>query len=152
MKQTIKNVLKWRVVLGFPRYEVCTIGLVRKTKSKVLCKLHSDRDGYIYCYLSNPHEKSKAMYVHRLMMMAFKPKAGAIGIADYRWLQVNHRTEIRHWNMIGALEWCTAAYNKWYSSELGCLARSKTLVTFTRWQAGELDEYKKTTHHTQKAA
>ena len=108
----------WKVINGFPNYEVSTYGNVRNIKTKKILKpyVRNQKIGYLAVRLFN-NGKDYQLYVHVLVTKAFLPDTGrnpdgTIMVGHH---QVNHRDENKKNNNLLNLEWCDSRYNNYYS-------------------------------------
>ena len=106
----------WKVIKGFPNYEVSTYGNVRNIKTKKMLKPFKNNYGYLQVQLFN-NGKSQKLFVHVLVSKAFLPDTGrnpdgTIMIGHH---QVNHRDECKINNNLLNLEWCDSRYNNYHS-------------------------------------
>ena len=108
----------WKVINGFPDYEVSTFGNVRNAKTKKILKpfIKNKQESYLRVRLYN-NSKDHALYVHVLVAKAFLPDTGrnpdgSIMVGHH---QVNHRDECKTNNNLLNLEWCDSKYNNHYS-------------------------------------
>ena len=107
----------WKVINGFPDYEVSTYGNVRNAKTGNILKPIKNSRGYLHVKLFN-NKKSQKLYVHVLIAKAFLPDTshnpnGTLMIGHH---QVNHRDENKRNNNLLNLEWCDCKYNLNYSN------------------------------------
>ena len=104
----------WKHIFGYEgHYMISDLGRVMSIKGepKILAHLKNPR-GYRIATLSKNNE-TKIFIVHRLVMMAFKPIAGAEN------LTVNHINAIRDDNRLENLEWCTQSENLKHAYSIG---------------------------------
>ncbi|MBR0599054.1 NUMOD4 domain-containing protein [Sinanaerobacter chloroacetimidivorans] len=73
--------------------------LISKHKHKKYIRINLYKDG-----------KEKSWRLHRLVAITFIPNPN-------NYLEVNHKDEDPSNNTVNNLEWCTGAYNLWYSSK-----------------------------------
>ena len=101
----------WKPVIGYEgRYEVSSLGRVRRVKDGSLLRF-SDSHGYKrVCLYAGSRRSAKRFHVHRLVAEAFLgppvPDAG----------EINHKNEDKADNRVANLEWCTRAYNVNYGA------------------------------------
>ena len=113
----MENIEIWKDVENYEGlYQVSNLGRVRSLerdvffpngtihhlKEKMLAP-NLDRYGYQYVQLYK-NGKSKGMFVHRLVAMAFIPNLENKS-------QINHKNEVKTDNVVENLEWCTSVYN-----------------------------------------
>ena len=98
---------EWRAIAGFDRYEVSSLGGVRrKLKGEDRYRVlhpHPTRKGYLVVQLYRLGRKKKAK-VHRLVAIAF------IGI-PFPGQQTNHIDCDKKNNRVSNLQWCTSKQN-----------------------------------------
>ena len=106
---------KWRVIRGYPNYEISNLGRVKSlnynhTGKPKLLKIHqSKRTGYLCVVLWN-EKKYKVKLVHRLVAENFIPNPQGFKT-------VNHKDECKTNNAVSNLEWCTLYYNNHYGTK-----------------------------------
>lgn len=93
----------WKVIEGYPKYEVSDDGEVRVVKSGKILKKSVDTRGYYKVTLTNS-ENRKTLFVHRLVAIAFVSNPNNLN-------QVNHIDENKQNNHASNLEWCDVVYN-----------------------------------------
>lgn len=96
----------WKSVSVNTKYEVNEFGEVRNaaTKRRIAATVNR-HNGYAYIYgFSDLDGKWHSYLVHRLVAQAFIPNPDGLP-------QVNHLDECKTNNVVGNLEWCTAAHN-----------------------------------------
>jgi len=102
---------EWRVIPGYPNYEVSTLGNVRRItggQGAVAGRLLKGKMSSLGYQLVHLHKKNKP--VHRLVMLAF------VGPSD---LSVNHKNGIKTDNRLVNLEYCTHSQNQKHAYETG---------------------------------
>ena len=108
----------WKVINGFPDYEVSTFGNVRNVKTKKMLKpfIGNKQKPYLRVNLYN-NGKSQFLYVHVLVAKAFLFDTGRNpdGTLMKGYHQVNHIDEDKRNNNVLNLEWCDNKYNSYYS-------------------------------------
>ena len=72
----------WRVIDGFPNYDVSTDGRVRNSQTGKMRKLKIETNGYIRVGL-NKDDKQSNHYVHRLVASAFCNKEDNCNVVDH---------------------------------------------------------------------
>jgi hypothetical protein len=72
----------WRVIDGFPNYDVSTDGRVRNSQTGKMRKLQVMKNGYIHIGLSKDN-KDSIHYVHRLVATAFCNKSDDCNVVDH---------------------------------------------------------------------
>lgn len=93
----------WKVIEGYPKYEVSDDGEVRVIKSGKILTKSVDTRGYYKVTLTNS-ENRKTLFVHRLVAIAFVSNPNNLN-------QVNHIDENKQNNHASNLEWCDVVYN-----------------------------------------
>lgn len=96
--------MEWRVVPGYPKYQISNTGLLRRNGKFIGTKC--ERDGYIKCTLVNGSSKWSTS-IHRVVAIAFIPN-------EENKPCVNHRNCKRDDNRVENLEWCTYVENNNY--------------------------------------
>lgn len=108
--------------MGFPDYEVSSLGRVRSFKVRgnyrknykgekqiyILKGSKQATSGYVEITLSQ-NGKKRQFQIHRLVALAFIPN-------PKKYKYVNHKDETRHNNKASNLEWCTCQYNVTYGT------------------------------------
>lgn len=109
--------IQWKTCVGFPAYEVSSLGHVRNKKTKtILAPIKKERcSDYLSVnlyYLDEVgHKIHKMMLIHRLVAMAFLENDDPINKRE-----INHKDEDKENNDVDNLEWCTRKYNCNYGS------------------------------------
>ena len=93
----------WKVVNGYPLYEVSDLGRVRRISTGKVLKQSNNIDGYKVVTLYN-NKVPKQFRVHRLVAMAFIPNPEDKPV-------VNHLDEVVYNNEVSNLEWATVKEN-----------------------------------------
>lgn len=102
---------EWRVVVGYPKYEVSNHGRVRRRfavgrwAANHVLRAASAHSGHRYVMLSDQHHVVKKQYVHRLVMAAFN------GPPPFEGAFVCHHDDIPTNNHPSNLYWGTHAQN-----------------------------------------
>ena len=106
----------WKVIKGFPNYEVSTYGNVRNAKTGRILKSSNNGCGYLQVKLFN-NGKNYQLSIHVLVAKAFIPDTGhnPDGTIMVGYHQVNHKDECKGNNNVLNLEWCDSKYNNHYS-------------------------------------
>lgn len=99
---------EWRIISRFPKYEVSSLGRIRKISTNKLLHLKKHTAGYRQVIIQEKGKKFY-LYVHRLVAEAFIPNP-----EDYPY--INHKDECKHNNNVDNLEWCTPKYNVNYGT------------------------------------
>ncbi len=100
------------MVAGFPRYEISSMGRLRRLqgrgcrRARVLRACLHPRHGYLHYNLSRDG-KSYFKQAHRLVAEAFLPKPDKPELAEV----VNHRNRNPTDNRASNLEWCSRREN-----------------------------------------
>jgi len=100
---------EWRSCPGFEGYQVSSLGRFRNLKTRRELGGTKHTSGYINIGL-NVNGKVNTKLAHRLVALAFLPRAGASQI-------VNHKNLIRTDNRASNLEWCDQSHNMKHSWE-----------------------------------
>ena len=112
----------WKVIKGFPNYEVSTFGNVRNVKTGKMLKpiIKNKQKPYLRVSLFN-NGKSQFLYVHVLVAKAFLTDTGRNpdGTTMIGHHQVNHRDENKQNNNVLNLEWCDTKYNNHWCYKRG---------------------------------
>jgi len=94
--------LEWKLVEGFPNYEVSSTGQIRHIENGIR-KLVKDR--YLRVRMWDSVNKKHVLHaVHRIVAKAFIPNPDELP-------QVNHIDGYKYNNFISNLEWCTSQQN-----------------------------------------
>lgn len=96
---------EWRVVPGFPRYEVSSFGRFRNRITGKYLRTHTSCDKYQHIGLVR-NGKQEPKLVHRLVAMAFLEDPPSPHHTD-----VNHKNKIKTDNRVSNLEWMTRSQN-----------------------------------------
>ena len=111
---------KWKAIND--KYEVSTLGNVRRIGSDKLKALYENNSGYFTVYVG------KNELVHRLVARAFIPNP------DYK-REVNHKNGIKTDNTVSNLEWVTRSENLTHRyTELGQHGANYGRVLSTEWR------------------
>lgn len=101
-------------VKSLPRTKKTKSGVTYITKEKIL--MFRNCAGYNRCSLTK-NNKSKNIYVHRLVARAFIPNP-----KNYKY--INHKDCNPSNNKIENLEWCTLSHNSLYACKLGRMGKN----------------------------
>lgn len=94
----------WKIVSGFPKYEVSNMGNVRNIQTGRIRKPQLNRDGYMYMHLIFDNVKTKNLKVHRIVADTFLPKIEGKSFVD-------HIDGIKTNNKLSNLRWCSFQEN-----------------------------------------
>lgn len=86
-------------------YAITEQGQVYSKTKHCYMKTRLDKDGYVCLSLKNNNDKYSTFYIHRLIMIAYKP------IDNMENLQINHIDGNKENNDLSNLEWCTCKEN-----------------------------------------
>lgn len=120
---------EWKDVEGYEgRYQISNCGRVKSTcrKKERLLKPLLTENGYQYVMLQDDKGKHHKKKIHRLVAEAF--------LANKMYLpEVNHISEIKTYNEVWDLEWCTKKYNLMYGNRNRKIADtlSKPIAQYT---------------------
>lgn len=117
----------WKIIEGYPNYEVSNIGNIRSYKTTRgisqtphLLSPGINRHGYKYVILTGGSCSSKkSLTIHRLVAKSFISNPN-----NYKC--VNHKDKNKANNRIENLEWCTYSYNNNFDD--ANIRRSQTLI------------------------
>lgn len=128
----------WKVINGFPNYEVSTYGNVRNIKTGKMLKPFNNGRGYLIVRLFN-NGKPQNLRIHVLVAKAFIPDTGhnpdgTIMIGHH---QINHRDENKQNNNVLNLEWTDYKYNLAYSNMLKKVQCIETGIVYESTFAAE---------------
>ena len=130
----------WKMINGFPNYEVSTYGNVRNAKTGRILKpfIENKQKHYLRVELFN-NGKGHKLYVHVLVAKAFLPDTGRNpdGTLMKGHHQVNHRDENKRNNNVLNLEWTDYKYNLAYSNMLKKVQCIETGITYESTYAAE---------------
>jgi hypothetical protein len=90
---------RWEEILNFKKYEISTLGIIRKTGNKQILK-PGIRSGYLRISLINDSNERKACTIHRLVALAFIPNINNKET-------VNHKDHNKLNNAVINLEWAS---------------------------------------------
>lgn len=99
---------EWKIISKFPKYEVSSLGRIRKISTNKLLYLKDHTAGYKQVIIQEANKKYY-LYVHRLVAEAFIDNPN-----DYPY--INHKDEDKSNNSVENLEWCTPKYNANYGT------------------------------------
>ena len=139
LKMRFKLKETWKVINGFPNYEVSTYGNVRNVKTgKILKPFVRNNFGYLAVHLFN-NKKSQFLFVHVLVSKAFIPDTGhnPDGTLMVGHHQVNHKDQNKKNNNVLNLEWTDYKYNLAYSNMLKKVQCIETGITYESSYAAE---------------
>jgi hypothetical protein len=102
----VRDMIEWRDIDGFPRYEISNTGLVRNKRTKQVRKTKISHKGYeiLTLFKGDSGKIYGTKAIHRLMAESFisNPEEKP---------QVNHINGIKTDNRLENLEWCTNQEN-----------------------------------------
>lgn len=106
---------EWKTIKRYPRYQVSNFGRIKNSKGLILSPAKNKKWGYlsVSLYSGDGLKNRKRLYIHRLMMMTFKP------IKNMDKLVINHIDCNPSNNNISNLEWVTFRENIAYAAKLG---------------------------------
>ncbi|MGR8825897.1 NUMOD4 domain-containing protein [Leuconostoc mesenteroides] len=111
----------WEDIKGYEGlYKVSNLGNIKNRHNHYL-KYEYNKKGYQRVQLCK-NSISKTHFVHRLVAIAFIPNTNK----DYD--QINHKNEIRDYNVETNLEWCDAKYNNNYGNHKANLSTPITVT------------------------
>ena len=94
---------QWKVIAGFPKYQISNTGKIRSEYSNSILIPHITNSGYFQVNLFEGGKQFKR-YIHRLVAEAFIPNISKKNC-------VNHIDGNRKNNFSDNLEWCTRSEN-----------------------------------------
>lgn len=141
-----ENIEIWKSLefLGYPNYEVSTLGNVkslnylRTGKGKIL-KQCKNKLGYVRIQLYNKGI-GKKFSVHRLVALAFIPNPDNLPI-------INHKDENPSNNNVNNLEWCTNLYNTTYNNVHIKRGEKRRGIKFSEEHKKKISDSKKGENH-----
>jgi len=101
---------EWRVIFGYPNYEVSNFGRVRNARNQQILRPFV-KFGYEYVELYH-YTKSQQYRVNRLVARAFLPLRTDAN-------QVNHDDGDKRYNVVDNLEWSTSSENIQHAYQTG---------------------------------
>lgn len=105
--------ITWKEVPGYEGlYRVSNVGQIQNIKRGKYLKSTITRGGYARVYLYDKNIQRKAIFVHRIVCMAFHENPQNLP-------QVNHINMDKLDNSASNLEWCSPSYNIKHSYENG---------------------------------
>lgn len=106
---------QWKVIEGYPNYEVSSLGRVRNIKTGRVLRLGITNKGYqqVGLYLNG---KNKFQLIHRLVASAFIPNPECMS-------NINHINGIKTDNRVENLEWVTVSENIKHAYKTGLNTR-----------------------------
>ncbi len=93
----------WKLIDGFPEFEINEHGVVRNASSHYVIKQRMNKGGYLYVEIKNG-DKNYTRLVHRLVALAFIPNPQNLPL-------VNHIDECSVHNDVHNLEWISYKAN-----------------------------------------
>jgi hypothetical protein len=96
------EIVEWRIVAGFDRYEVSNTGLVRNRETNRVLRPGRDRDGYLMVIFSNENQRSPQR-IHKLVATAF--------LGDSEGRVCDHIDRNRTNNHVSNLRYCSQSEN-----------------------------------------
>jgi hypothetical protein len=112
----------WKIVPGFPDYEVSTHGRIRRLRAARCCRWpagyikrpYMHKDGYLRTALTDAEGRLRRFTVHRLVLTTF---VGARPIGT----ECNHKNCVKSDNRLENLEWITPKENSRHAKQNGRL-------------------------------
>jgi len=113
--QQVDNLVTWKVLKDFPKYEISNTGIIRNVKTKSIKYTTTDKDGYIIVMFKKD-KKTYARKVHRLVGLNFldPPSEELITECSKKGsglVLINHKDGVKSNNNVLNLEWCDDSYN-----------------------------------------
>lgn len=114
---------KWKTLtynnIRYNKYEVSTMGRLRLSKDKRLCKLYKHRSGYMTYYKPLEKGETKRLFLkmHRAVAFTFIPNPDNL-------LEVNHIDGVKDNNHINNLEWVNHKDNILHAWKSGLVNKS----------------------------
>jgi hypothetical protein len=105
----------WKPCVDCDKYEVSSLGRVRRIKTGRILKAHDNWHGYLVVSLFHNGECVTSR-VHRLVAKAFHGNRGSE-------FMVNHKNGNKHDNTPSNLEWCSHSENRKHAIENGLIPR-----------------------------
>ena len=106
------SVEKWKIIKEYPRYSVSNFGNVMNNRTKILKKLSTNSNGYIFVNLyKDDMNRPAPKLVHILVCKEF--------LCGETKETVNHKNGIKNDNNIGHWEWMTRQENSSHAWKIG---------------------------------
>ena len=103
---------EWKIISKFPKYEVSSLGRIRKISTNKLLYLKDHTAGYKQVIIQEANKKYY-LYVHRLVALAFLEDTdlNPNGTPIVGRKEVDHKDSDRNNNNVDNLRWCDTNYN-----------------------------------------
>ena len=137
------NAEYFRVIDGFPNYDVSTDGRVRNSQTGKIMKLQVMKNGYIQVGLMNDKKRSCHL-VHRLVASAFCNKSDGFNIVDHiDRNQTNNNYQNLRWTTISGNNRNRTIHNNNTSGTSGVIYDKKNNTWIAQWNDGNKKQQRK---------
>ena len=96
--------LMYKIIPSFEKYEINVYGEVRNRTTKHILKPQKHSQGYLILRLSDSHNYTETVYIHRLMGITFMDNPN-------NYSDINHIDGNKENNKLNNLEWCSRQEN-----------------------------------------
>lgn len=114
----------FKIIKGCSNYEISENGIIRnKITNKILKGSYRKNSGYQTVSLINDNKKAQTFFIHRLLMITFKP------IKDYENFDVDHIDCNKQNNNLDNLEWVTSKKNTHRAIKNGLYSNERKAIS-----------------------